>query len=320
MSIGAKREALNRLIKATYISAQKFAETLAGVPEQDVASKLGALAQYFKKKGNECKELEEEIEKDRLREEKREENEVALQIVDYLGRKGMVRTAEKIVEEMRLEGVVNMAPYREARRSVRSIVERGSGGFGEEEQAEEEVRRAKIVWEFAKLCREEERRERALEFCKDHKNDILGKHLPLLVLSRDSALFRSLAEKCSAKKLGFELSLRIAQARMGSEECALYRRVALGVSGFTTPACKERENAECPGCSERLLKLSKDVPRSIRSTTRILCSKTKSVIAEDTPIFASLTGEVFCKSAIFPEDQPKDELQIRKLYRRCYFA
>ncbi|KAI5188682.1 macrophage erythroblast attacher [Nematocida sp. AWRm77] len=314
-----KREALHRLIKSTYLSTEKFAASLANVTPSGIQEKISALYQYIKKKEAECKALELEIDKEALLEEQKEENEVVLQMVDFLGRQGLVGTIEKISEELHLGSLISVEPYISAKESIKkAMVENISDIVVCTDPASKLTCSTHVMWKFADLCVQS--KEEAILFCKKHRESLPSKYLPLLVLPSRSGLFQKLADECSNKKLGSFLAAEVSKINMNGKECMLYKRSTLGVSGFTTPACKEKEESTCPGCASQTSKLSKGIPKSMRSSTRILCTKTKQLIPEDSPIFANTAGEVFCSLSLPSDALDSDASQFKKAYRRCYFV
>lgn len=299
MQESESKDSLQKIAKVTYLSAIKYAEALEEAPEEVLLTKLHALSQYLKKKEEESRKLEEQIEKERLKEEEKQKKEVFLEIVTYLGGKRFVQTIETLLQEMELFQVISIDPYITAKRSIEAATEEIEGVSTDPINSEMET--AFIPWKFSFLCRKS--KEAALLFFHRHKAALPEKYLSLLVLSSSSQMFKRISEECAEKGAFLSFS-------KGMPSSLLYQRVALGVSGFSTSACKEKEESLCPGCSSSLSKLSKGFPKSMRSTTRVLCSATKRLIPEGSSVAASPSGEVFLFSSA--PDQ--------RALRRCYFV
>lgn len=304
-----KKDILHKLLKITYVSACKHANSLKSESLESAISKAANIAQYLKKKEAESREIEIAIEKDLKKEEEEKECEVLIEISKYLGEKGLTKTAESLVKEMHLEEFIYIDIYSKAKNAIK-IVSSNAEYVSAKHESDAESAKAFIRWQFASLCKES--KKDALRFCQKHYNTILSSDLSLLPLNSNSALFR---------KISAEHSERNAFLRFLSKgyRSALYPRVSLGISGFTTSACKEKEGSLCPGCSAETAKIARNLPRSMRSTTRVLCSQTGKLIPEGAPIVASPTGDVYPLSSIVSEGRSFSSSEY-KMFRRCYFV
>ncbi|KAI5171373.1 hypothetical protein NEFER03_0732 [Nematocida sp. LUAm3] len=285
-----------KVAKVTYLSAIKYADALEDAPQELLLSKLHSLSQYLKKKEEECRRLEEHLEEKKLKEEEKNQKEVLLEIVKYLGGKRFVQTIETLLQEMELFQVISIDPYITAKKSIEAASEEIEGVSALNSQIDD----AFIPWNFSFLCRRS--KEDALFFF--HRNEAIPeRYLTLLVLRSSSSLFKRISEECMEKGAFLFFS-------KGMPVSCLYQRVGLGVSGFCTSACKEKEHSLCPGCSSEVSRISKGFPKSMRSTTRVLCSSTKRLIPEGASVAASSSGAVFLLSSA-PQ---------QKASRRCYFV
>ncbi|KAI5184415.1 hypothetical protein NEHOM01_0160 [Nematocida homosporus] len=307
-----KTEALHRAAKVVYLSAQKYAGTLASMHPEAIPDKLRSLEQYLRRKEVEVRALEAEIEAAVLKEEEASENEVLLQVADFLGTQGLVKTATTLISETKAAHLISLNKYCIAQEYVRSIdsIPATPAIEASNTNTNSEANSAFITWRFATLCQES--RSAALVFCKQNQAIIPVRALSLLVLPPNSLLFQKIADSYAKRKVFNKLAQNMPQ-------CRLYQRVALGISGFTTPACREKEESYCPGCSAKSVRIARGFPKSMRTTTRVLCSTTHQLIPEGAPILASPNGEVFLQSAVIPDSATPCSPEYRA-FRRCYFV
>ncbi|OAG31362.1 macrophage erythroblast attacher [Nematocida displodere] len=323
----SNQERLHRLVRSSYLSSQKFALTLLETPLPALPGRIEALINYLHRKEKESLEIEAQIEQEHLKEEQIKENEVVLQVIDYLGRKGFIRTAALIRQELHLQELIDIAPYQDSKMHSQRILARTDPDLDRPPlpqappEIEELIQRAYVCIQFSSLCTLA-KKEEALGLCRKHRDLIAPKYLLLLVLSPDSESFRKLADECTEARVMATLTTEIAKITLKKQECMLYRRVALGVSGFITSACREAEDTFCPGCTPSVSCLANNLPKSMRSTTRLLCTKTKLLIPEDSVVFANKHGEVYAASSLSLASTSlvPSNTQFTKVYRRCYFV
>ncbi|KAI5180322.1 macrophage erythroblast attacher [Nematocida sp. AWRm80] len=315
-----REEQLHKLIKSTYLSSNKFCSSLINLSQDQLSYKIEALVQYLKKKQEECKTLETLIRQESLAKEQYLENETTIQIIDYLGRKGMIKTIQSITKELGLHQLIDISPYLQAKQSIEQIKHSPKTHPKEKTEdisVEKVINRLKVCWRFSRLVLES--REKALEYCKKNKEEIIQKHLPLLVLPVNSVPFQTLIEECTEKKLSLLFSSEILKVTLGHLEPLLYRRISLGIAGFVTPACKEKDFSTCPGCFSQAVKLSKMLPTSMRNTTTVICSLTKKVIPNGSSILTDQSGKVFQQLAVLPVHSSIGDQGYTHL-KRCYFV
>lgn len=341
-----KQDSLHRIIKATYLSAHKFLSTLKRIPASELPDKLEALVIYLKKKAGECKELERLIQMDAQKEEEAAHNEMEVQMVDFLGRKGLIRTARNILTELCITDLIPLEPYKDAKLSIEQIRGASTPKISHASSAQVLVLDAAVTRRYIMLCKSG-RREEAVDYYMQHESLVDKELLSLLILPPDSFLFSKISSAYSDVLLFPQLQDRIVRDALGGTECMFYHRVSLGVAGFSTLACREEEEAKCPGCNPKKANLAKYMPKTMRSASRILCSYTKASIPADAPIYCTESGQIVSEPCITTfvsdkarlgklaptqhvdhphrdtgvgEKEPKGKPGKMGKLRRCYFA
>lgn len=309
----ALRLSLQRLLKATYTSSVKFTKSLGSLDRETLASRIDSLQSYVEKKCQECVAISEQIRRRLERREKAEENEVPLRIVEFLGRRGFYGTAEALVGELGLEDLVDVGLYREVKDMKDSVlrgdIERGiaclesatkatgmsKGGF--REAARERLWSRK----FIELCKEKRKAE-AIQWCRGEEGlSIERRLLPLLVLPFSSELAEELASSHTYSSLSGLLMEYISYVHTGSAASLLSKRLRYGLIGFKSSECRRKgsakraEGSPCPSCRESLFPLTKILPKSVHSNTRLICQATGQVISDANPPYALPNGYVYSK-------------------------
>lgn len=313
-----KDAVLHRILKVTYLSVQKFAISLNNVPEDKIQEKMSILLEYLEKKEKECLQIEEEMKK----EEKRRMEESVVELVDFLGRRGFIKTAKLIQKENLIEDLVDIEKYVKIKESLKQAIEKGPSDKPVEitdvnnEVHGQMVYRAVISREFVRLCECDETKNRASKFAKAHKESLSKEILLLLVLPAESLLFTKIANSYKNEKITECLNQAISTK---DSNCYFYQRVAMGISGFTTPACKETDSSDCPGCSRDMARIAENAPKSMRSSSRPLCTFLQTPIPSGHSTYITNDGDVYSEYGSRMAGYSTNQKSASRL-KKCYFV
>lgn len=312
---GKEKDELHKILKVTYLSVQKFSSTLATIEPEGIPEKIRALLEYLSKKEKECLVAEKQRKEEQQRKKQQNTHRMTIDLVKFLGERGFTRTADSIRKYYSIDDLVSTDKYIETKKTVKhAIVQNSLENISSKPKS---VRTALISREIASLCESPRKTERgkAYTLIKQYKEDVPVQLLPLLVLPPDSSLFQRISKEFKKIKMQTVLENCLKELFSDFISSSFYQRTSLGVSGFITPACREREKEEsqCPGCSRDISRLAANAPRSIRVISRPMCSIMKRVIPTSNTTYVSRTGEVFGENGLFL-------LGSSESVKRCYFV
>ncbi|KAI5191317.1 macrophage erythroblast attacher [Nematocida minor] len=308
---------LRKILKVTYLSVQKFGISLNSVSSDKVQEKMEALLDYLGKKEQECLRIEKEIKK----EEEKAKNEVIVSMVDFLGRRGFIQTAKEIQNEYQLEHLVDIEKYVVTKESVKNAFKKNcseinldTNELGTEDHSQA-MRTAIVCRDFVRICESAESKESAHAFAKKYGKEIPSRILLLLVLPRESPLFSKISKEHKVEEITDFLMKDVSTK---DKQNYFYQRVALGISGFITPACKEKEESNCPGCSRSVSRIAANSPKSMRSSSRPLCSLLHTAIPPSHATYITSDGKVYgeCGAKILGYNP---RLRTNS-FKKCYFV
>ncbi|EHY66430.1 macrophage erythroblast attacher [Nematocida ausubeli] len=315
-----KQVLLQKLLKVTYLSAQKFGNALSETPSDKIHEKISRLLEYLQNKEVECQKIEEEKKiEERIAKEKMN-NEMMVELIEFLGKRGFTRTAQSIKNQYPIKSLIDIEPYKAAKDSVKQALSTKyqqkaaySKNFPAVDTAQKSVRMTVLCREVIRLCElKNPNKKKACMYIKKHKDEIPQQILSLLVLPKTSDLFHSIANRYKDCQISATLMKTLVYKTVPQHNY-FYQRVALGISGFITPVCREREKTDCPGCSKSIARIAEYCPKSMRTSSRLLCSAFGTFIPTNNATYVCKKGNVFSECAVKSESQRVD-------LKKCYFV
>ncbi|KAH9386223.1 uncharacterized protein NEMAJ01_1119 [Nematocida major] len=290
-----------KILRVTYLSVQKFKGALASAGPEAVKEKIGLLVEYLGKKEKECVEVEKQMKICEEKQKELEKREVDVELVKFLAERGFKRTAHTVQDYYSLPVLLDAqasAPGGVLGIDSQTLDE--AGGL-------EKRQRMSIHREIIQLCKTASTKMSACDLVKKNAGLFPSRLLPLLVLPCDTKLFKSCLKECQ------DGVLEDLAAGSPEKSSCFYRRVALGVSGFITPACKESLDSMCPGCCQNTSKIAGGFPRSTRSRSQPLCSQLRTVISPSQATYVTRNGEIYSEGGL-------EDTSLCKVVKRCYFV
>ncbi|OAG33735.1 hypothetical protein NEIG_02203 [Nematocida sp. ERTm5] len=315
-----KQVMLQKLLKVTYLSVQKFGNSLNETSPDKISEKITKLLEYLQKKEEECQKIEEEKKTEEQIEKEKIKNEMVIEMASFLGKRGFINTAQAIKEKYPIKALVDIQPYKEAKESVKNALAikyyKKSGKLHNipiVDTPNNSVRMTVLCREVIRLCEAKTNNKKEVcKFIKKHRENLPKKILSLVVLPSASTLFARIAEEYKECTISAPLLMSLVYKNKSTNNY-FYQRVALGISGFITPVCREKEKADCPGCTKSIAKLAEHCPKSTRSSSRLLCSTFRTVIPSNHATYVSKKGDVFSEYATRTE-------KLKTILKKCYFV